>query len=54
MTSRLLEKNPDSAIPISRNALALKRPFGLGFKSFLNVGKIVAGMAPREEAGGGE
>ena len=54
LTRRLLAKKPVSAIPISRNPLAFKRPFGLGFNSLLKEGKIELGIAPRDEALGGE
>lgn len=53
-TRRLLKKNPVSAIPISRKALTLRRPFGFGFKSFLNEGKTDDGIAPRDVGAGGE
>ena len=34
--------------------MAFRRPFGLGFNNLLKGGKIELGMAPRDEALGGE
>lgn len=53
LTSLLFAKNPLSAMPTSRNPLAVNRPLGFGLRSFLNRGKTAAGIFPREEAAGG-
>ncbi len=54
LTSRLVAKKPESAMPVSRNRFGVHRDLLFGFNMCLTTGNTAAGIAPRDAAVGGE